>query len=54
MKKMIKTPRVHYGLDVHDNEEIQAVTKTLNTSTQIGINVLKFEKQIGSSSSSYE
>jgi len=45
MKKIIKNIKVPYCLNVHDNEEIQAVTKTLNTSTQIGINVARFEKK---------
>ena len=38
--------RVPYGLSVHGNEEIKAVTKVLKTSTQMGKNVSLFEKKI--------
>ena len=35
-----------YGMAVHNNEEIKAVTKTLHSSTQMGKNVYLFEKKI--------
>ena len=38
--------RVPYGLSVHGNEEIRAVTKVLKSSTQMGKNVINFEKKI--------
>ena len=38
--------RVPYGLSVHGKEEINAVLKVLKTSTQMGSNVLNFEKKI--------
>ena len=38
--------RVPYGLSVHGNEEIKAVTKVLKSSTQMGKNVSLFEKKI--------
>ena len=38
--------RVPYGMSVHDHEEINAIIKTLNTSTQMGVNVRLFEKKI--------
>ncbi|MDA8836301.1 DegT/DnrJ/EryC1/StrS family aminotransferase [Candidatus Pelagibacter bacterium] len=38
--------RVPYGLSVHGNEEIKAVTKVLKSSTQMGKNVITFEKKI--------
>ena len=38
--------RVPYGMSVHDHEEINAIIKTLNTSTQMGVNVKLFEKKI--------
>ena len=41
-----KNLRVPYGLSVHGNEEIKAVTKVLKTSTQMGKNVINFEKKI--------
>ena len=41
-----KNLRVPYGLSVHGNEEIKAVTKVLKTSTQMGKNVSLFEKKI--------
>jgi CDP-4-dehydro-6-deoxyglucose reductase, E1 len=44
MKK--KNLRVPYGLSVHGNEEIKAVTKVLKSSTQMGKNVSIFEKKI--------
>ena len=43
---MNKNLRVPYGLSVHGNEEIQAVTKVLKSSTQMGKNVSTFEKKI--------
>ena len=43
---MIKNIRVPYGLSVHGNEEIKAVTKVLKSSTQMGKNVSIFEKKI--------
>ena len=43
---MNKNLRVPYGLSVHGNEEIQAVTKVLKSSTQMGKNVITFEKKI--------
>ena len=43
---MIKNIRVPYGLSVHGNEEIKAVTKVLKSSTQMGKNVSNFEKKI--------
>ena len=48
---MIKNIRVPYGLSVHGNEEIQAVTKVLKSSTQMGKNVSTFEKKIAKLSS---
>ena len=41
-----KNIRVPYGLSVHGNEEIKAVTKVLKSSTQMGKNVSIFEKKI--------
>ena len=38
--------RVPYGLSVHGKEEIKAVTKVLNSTTQMGKNVSTFEKKI--------
>ena len=46
MKKIVNYPRVPYGLSVHGNEEIQAVTNVLKKSTQMGRNVYEFEKKI--------
>jgi CDP-6-deoxy-D-xylo-4-hexulose-3-dehydrase len=46
MKKINNFPRVPYGLSVHGNEEILAVTKVLKKSTQMGENVYEFEKKI--------
>ena len=43
---ILKNLRVPYGLSVHGNEEIKAVTKVLRTSTQMGKNVSLFEKKI--------
>ena len=43
---MNKNLRVPYGLSVHGNEEIRAVTKVLKSSTQMGKNVSIFEKKI--------
>ena len=42
-KKYIRVP---YGLSVHGKEEIKAVNKVLNTTTQMGKNVYEFEKKI--------
>tara|TARA_B110000114_G_scaffold149221_1_gene159561 strand:- start:9 stop:1217 length:1209 start_codon:yes stop_codon:yes gene_type:complete len=42
----LKNLRVPYGLSVHGNEEIKAVTKVLKSSTQMGKNVSLFEKKI--------
>ena len=39
----MKNIRVPYGVAVHNNEEIKAVTKTLKSSTQMGKNVYLFE-----------
>ena len=41
-----KNLRVPYGLSVHGNDEIKAVTKVLKSSTQMGKNVIAFEKKI--------
>ena len=41
-----KNLRVPYGLSVHGREEIKAVTKVLESSTQMGKNVSVFEKKI--------
>ena len=41
-----KNLRVPYGLSVHGNEEIKAVTDVLKSSTQMGKNVSIFEKKI--------
>ena len=41
-----KNLRVPYGLSVHGNDEIKAVTKVLKSSTQMGKNVNLFEKKI--------
>ena len=46
MKKIKNNIRVPYGLSVHGNEEIKAVVKVLKNSTQMGKNVLQFEKKI--------
>ena len=43
---MNKNLRVPYGLSVHGNEEIKAVTNVLKSSTQMGKNVINFEKKI--------
>ena len=43
---MNKNLRVPYGLSVHGNEEIKAVTNVLKSSTQMGKNVSLFEKKI--------
>ena len=42
----MKNIRVPYGMAVHNNEEIKAVTKTLQSSTQMGKNVYLFEKKV--------
>ena len=39
-------PRVPYGLSVYGSKEINAVIKVLKNSTQMGKNVLNFEKNI--------
>ena len=44
MKNLIN--RIPYGLNVYDNEEINAVLKTLKKSTQMGKAVNSFEKKI--------
>tara|TARA_B100000989_G_scaffold295654_1_gene277166 strand:- start:1895 stop:3103 length:1209 start_codon:yes stop_codon:yes gene_type:complete len=41
-----KNIRVPYGLSVHGKDEINAVTKVLKSSTQMGKNVTNFEKKI--------
>ena len=41
-----KNLRVPYGLSVHGNDEIRAVTKVLKSSTQMGKNVTTFERKI--------
>jgi len=47
MKKNInRFPRIPYGSTVHGNEEIKAVVKVLKSSTQMGKNVIEFEKKI--------
>ena len=38
--------RVPYGLSVHGNEEIKAVNAVLKSSTQMGKNVITFEKKV--------
>ena len=38
--------RVNYGSTVHGKEELKAVIKVINNSTQMGKNVNKFEKKI--------
>ena len=43
---MNKNLRVPYGLSVHGNEEIKAVTNVLKSSTQMGKNVITFERKI--------
>ena len=43
---MNKNLRVPYGLSVHGNEEIRAVTKVLKSNTQMGKNVSEFENKI--------
>tara|TARA_B100000575_G_C23098202_1_gene633499 strand:- start:434 stop:1639 length:1206 start_codon:yes stop_codon:yes gene_type:complete len=43
---MNKNLRVPYGLSVHGNDEIKAVTDVLKSSTQMGKNVSIFEKKI--------
>ena len=43
---MRKNLRVPYGLSVHGNDEIKAVTKVLKSTTQMGKNVSTFEKKI--------
>ena len=40
------TLSVYYGKSVHGREEINSVVKVLKTSTQMGINVKKFEAKI--------
>ena len=41
-----KNLRVPYGLSVHGNDELKAVTKVLKSTTQMGKNVRIFEKKI--------
>ena len=43
---MNKNLRVPYGLSVHGNEEIRAVTKVLRSNTQMGKNVSNFENKV--------
>ena len=43
---MNKNLRVPYGLSVHGNDEVKAVTNVLKSSTQMGKNVSIFEKKI--------
>ena len=43
---MDKNLRVPYGLSVHGNDEVKAVTNVLKSSTQMGKNVSIFEKKI--------
>ena len=38
--------RVPYGLSVHGKDEIKAVENVLKNSTQMGTNVLSFEKKV--------
>ena len=38
--------QISYGKNVYDNKEIAAVLKTLKRSTQMGLSVEKFEKEI--------
>ncbi|MEQ8520800.1 MAG: DegT/DnrJ/EryC1/StrS family aminotransferase [Vicingaceae bacterium] len=40
--------RVPYGQTVHGQEEIDAVVKVLQTSTQMGTNVREFEEKVAS------
>ena len=42
----MKKIRVPYGMAVHNAEEINAVVRTLKNSTQMGSNVVNFEKKI--------
>ena len=42
----LKNLRVPYGLSVHGSDEIAAVNKVLKSSTQMGKNVISFEKKI--------
>ena len=46
LKDMIRVP---YGMTVHGQEEIDAVVKVLQTSTQMGPNVSQMEERIASS-----
>ena len=46
MSKNYANIRVPYGLSVHGNDEIKAVVKVLKNSTQMGHNVLNFERKI--------
>lgn len=46
MSKKHKNIRVPYGLSVHGDAEIKAVVKVLKNSTQMGTNVLNFERKI--------
>ena len=42
-KKFVRVP---YGMSVHGKEEINAVIKTLNFSTQMSTNVINFENKV--------
>ena len=46
MTKLEDFVRVPYGSTVHGKEEIDAVIKVLNTSTQMSKNVYEFEEKI--------
>ena len=46
MNKKKNYPRVPYGLSVHGKDEIKSVVNVLKNSTQMGINVLNFEKKV--------
>ena len=46
MRKQNNYPRVPYGLSVHGKDEINSVVNVLKNSTQMGTNVLSFEKKI--------
>lgn len=44
--KTTSAPRVPYGMSVHGADEIAAVVRVLETSTQMGVNVETFERRI--------
>ena len=46
MKSKKNYLRVPYGCSVHNEEEIAAVVNVLKTSTQMGLNVRKFEEKV--------